>query len=105
MLQPVQGMMFYMCPKRENKKCCYFKANKKKLLVSCLGMSSLISMVSHFTLTHKNMTRKVQSTLDISKSKGPSKTLRDIHTSTYQTCSIEGKKQFEQPNFTNDCVI
>ena len=33
----------------------------------------------------------VQSTLVISKSKGPSKTVRDIRTSTYQICSIEDK--------------
>ena len=33
----------------------------------------------------------IQSTLVISKSKGPSKTLRDIRTSTYQICSIEEK--------------
>ena len=46
----------------------------------------------------------IQSTLGISKSKGPSKTVRDIRTSTYQICSIEEKK-FEQPNFTNDYVI
>ena len=46
----------------------------------------------------------IQSTLVISKSKGPSKTVRDIHTSTYQICSIE-EKQFEQPIFTNDYVI
>ena len=32
---------------------------------------------------------KVQSTLVISKSKGPSETLRDIRTSTYQMCRIE----------------
>ena len=32
---------------------------------------------------------KVQSTLVISKSKGPSEQLRDIRTSTYQMCSIE----------------
>ena len=31
----------------------------------------------------------IQSTLVISKSKGPSETLRDIRTSTYQMCSIE----------------
>ena len=31
----------------------------------------------------------IQLTLAISKSKGPSKTLRDIRTSTYQVCSIE----------------
>ena len=46
----------------------------------------------------------LQSTLVISKSKGPSKTLRDIRTSTYQICSIE-EKQFEQPNFTNYYVL
>ena len=33
----------------------------------------------------------IQSTLVISKSKGPTKTLRDIRTSTYQICSIEEK--------------
>ena len=38
-------------------------------------------------VTHLN----IQSTLVISKSKGPSKKLRDIRTSTYQTCSIEEK--------------
>ena len=31
----------------------------------------------------------IQSTLVISKSKGPSETLRDIRTSTYQMCRIE----------------
>ena len=33
----------------------------------------------------------IQSTLVISKSKGSSKTVRDIRTSTYQICSIEEK--------------
>ena len=33
----------------------------------------------------------IQSTLVISKSKGHSRTLRDIHTSTYHICSIEEK--------------
>ena len=33
----------------------------------------------------------IQSTLVISKSKGPSETVRDIRTSTYQICSIEEK--------------
>ena len=33
----------------------------------------------------------IQSTLVISKSKGPSKTVPDIRTSTYQICSIEEK--------------
>ena len=32
---------------------------------------------------------KIQSTLVISKSKGPAETLRDIRTSTYQMCKIE----------------
>ena len=36
-------------------------------------------------LLHKN----IQSTLVISKSKGPAETLRDIRTSTYQMCRIE----------------
>ena len=36
-------------------------------------------------------TMKIQSTLVISKSKGPSKTLRDIRTSTYQIYSTEEK--------------
>ena len=34
---------------------------------------------------------QIQSTLVISKSKGPSKTVRDIRTLTYQICSIEEK--------------
>ena len=33
----------------------------------------------------------IQSTLVISNSKRPSKTVRDIRTSTYQICSIEEK--------------
>ena len=32
---------------------------------------------------------EIQSTLVISKSKGPSETLRDIRASTYQICRIE----------------
>ena len=48
--------------------------------------------------------KDIQLTLFTSKSNGPSKTLRDIRTSTYQICSIE-EKQFEQSNFTNDYVI
>ena len=42
---------------------------------------------------------KTQSTLVISKSKGPSKTLRDIHTSTYQICSIEKKNNLNNQIF------
>ena len=39
--------------------------------------------------------KQIQLTLVISKSKGPSKTRRDIRTSTYQISSIKEKKQFE----------
>ena len=39
--------------------------------------------LNHLILCH------IQSTLVISKSKGPSKTLRDIRTSTYQICRTE----------------
>ena len=41
-------------------------------------------------------TFELQSTLVISKSKGPSETLRDIRTSTYQMCRTE-----EDTNQTN----
>ena len=40
---------------------------------------------------HRFIAEQIQSTLVISKSKGPSKTVRDIRTSTYQICSIEEK--------------
>ena len=43
----------------------------------------------------------IQSTLVISKTKGPAETLRDIRTSTYQMCRIEEM----QPNFRNEHVI
>ena len=46
----------------------------------------------HLVIGQKFMLPKlseIQSTLDISKSKGPAETLRDIRTSTYQMCRIE----------------
>ena len=46
----------------------------------------------------------IQSTLVILKSKGPSETLRDIRTSTYQMCRMR-KIPMEQANFTNEHVI
>ena len=46
----------------------------------------------------------IQSTLVISKLKGPSETLRDIHTSTYQIFRIEVNTN-RTTNFTNECVI
>ena len=52
--------------------------HKRHILRECL--TTAVATCSH-----------IQSTLVISKSKGPSKTLRDIRTSTYQICSIEEK--------------
>ena len=46
----------------------------------------------------------IQSTLVISKSKGPSETLRDIRTSTYQMCRIEENTN-RTTEFTNEHVI
>ena len=49
--------------------------------------------ISDFTSCSKSKDTEIpiQSTLVISKSKGPSETVRDIRTSTYQICSIEEK--------------
>ena len=46
----------------------------------------------------------IQSTVDISKSKGPSKHF-EISILRHISFVVLGKKQFEQPNFTNDYVI
>ena len=48
------------------------------------------------------LSNNIQSTLAISKSKGPSELLRDIRTLTYQICRVE---EIEQPNFTNKYII
>ena len=47
---------------------------------------------------------EIQSTPVISKSKGPSETLRDIRTLTYKICRIE-EIQNKQQYFTNEYVI
>ena len=47
---------------------------------------------------------KLQSTLVISKLKGPTETLRDFRTPTYQIFRIK-EIQIAQPNFTNEYVI
>ena len=44
-----------------------------------------------FDGTNCENSKQIQSTLIIWKLKGPSKTLRDIRTSTYQICGIEEK--------------
>ena len=58
-------------------------AGSKNLLPSQVGSKTNILGSKSYNI--------LQSTLVISKSKGPSKILRDIRTSTYQTCSIEEK--------------
>ena len=49
----------------------------------------LILLCNGYYQSGTRMHNVVQSTLVISKSKGPSETLRDIRTSTYQICRIE----------------
>ena len=49
------------------------------------------SILDDVKMPRTSITVEIQSTLVISKSKGPSKTLRDIRISTYQICSIEEK--------------
>ena len=46
-------------------------------------------MYEYTSVLHEDNINKVQSTLVISKSKGPSDILRDIRTSTYQMCRTE----------------
>ena len=45
----------------------------------------------HGLETKRSCSYLIQSTLVISKSKGPTKTIRDIRTSSFQICSIEEK--------------
>ena len=47
------------------------------------------SYCCHFDISMSVSVGIIQSTLVISKSKGPAETLRDIRTSTYQMCRIE----------------
>ena len=74
--------------------------NLKNVVVRelCLSYNVLVSLnicraVLSFRAIRKDPshTSPIQSTLVISKSKGPSKTLRDIRISTYQICSTEEK--------------
>ena len=65
---------------------CRFLQRAIKENIDIPGKAVLITGCDTVKLIHY-----VQSTLVISKSKGPSKTLRDIRTSTYQICSIEEK--------------
>ena len=60
-----------------------------------------IYLFSLYKFSVKLLKHRLQSTLVISKSKGPAETLRDIRTLTYQMCRIEEI----QPNFTNEHVM
>ena len=83
--------------------CHIFKPsfNKTESAIFIYLMSSLLQkgLTSVFAVKRHPTKKKgsnissygstIQSTLVISKSKGPSKTVRDIRTSTYQMCRIE----------------
>ena len=71
-----------------------YKLSGKVLIKTSVNISNERTVSDFFSKC------KLQSTLVISKSKGPSETLRDIRTSTYQRCSIK-----ENTNFTNEHVI
>ena len=60
------------------------KSKYVRLRFSCTELNG--KKIKQFWI-YSNYSKKLQSTLVISKSKGPSKTLRDIRTSTDQICS------------------
>ena len=60
---------------------------------------NLLGVPTHLVKDRKQRIKlHVQSTLVISKSKGPSKKLRDIRTSTYQMCSSEENNNLNNQN-------
>ena len=62
--------------------------------LSVRGITALQCIREYFEISllrDSDCQLNIQLTLVISKSKGPSKTVRDIRTSTYQICSIEDK--------------
>ena len=70
----------------------------KIFCLQCVGLFFGISFRLSFvyvqnadekSLSSYTWQKEIQSTLVISKSKGPSKRLRDVRTSTYQMCSSE----------------
>ena len=71
--------------------CLNVNAGKKILMMQrCEGLFiTSIIIRTHFLVRIENIL--IQSTPVISNSKGPSKTLRVIHSSTYQIYSIEEK--------------
>ena len=68
----------------------FFEENKASCFMWILCLTENLHELS-FRIFSQKQWKKIQSTLVISKSKGPSKTVRDIRTSTYQICSIEEK--------------
>ena len=75
----------------------FMKYNLKDIISDCFASQLPCNCVRYWMRKEKIATQnefhylEIQSTLVISKSKGPSKTVRDIRTSTYQICSIEEK--------------
>ena len=65
------------------------RREKSKWQISQLVHSAQTEELHTNTSSIKIRRKHLQSTLIISKSKGPAKTLRDIRTSTYQMCRIE----------------
>ena len=78
----------------------------EKLKLTC-NINSLLIPFERFNFDILTLRLYIQSTLGISKSKGPSETLRDIRTSTYQIFRFAEIEEIpiEQPNFTNEHVI
>ena len=80
-------------------RCCWKNARLKRLLNKCkhgnaVHESKLENAAARRQSQNccwQNISMKLHSTLVISNSKGLSEILRDIRTSTYQTCRIEEK--------------
>ena len=66
-----------------------FRKNKCQYAMIAISVLNKTNICQCASFVHRE--KYIQSTLAISKSKGPSKTLRDIRSSTYQICSIEVK--------------
>ena len=69
-----------------------FMARQHKIDISCRGemeKAGELLLLNACPFILRRHIFKIQSTLVISKSKGPAETLRDIRTSTYQMCRIE----------------
>ena len=63
--------------------------SQNKTIVVWAKSAVELSMYHLNKYSYEGIYKQIQSNLVISKSKGPSDTLRDIRTSTYQMCGIE----------------